>query len=808
MDNGQLTTDKEQQTMNDLKFAFRQLLKNPGFTAVAVLTLALGIGANTAIFSVVNGVLLKPLPYLQPGQLVNLWEDSTGTGLGRQHVAGGVFLAWKEQSTVFENLSVSYLTDMNLIGDSPPERIAGAAVSANYLQILRAKALIGRVFLPDEDKPGQDKVVVLSHNVWQQQFGGVTNLVGQAIKLGDHSRTVIGVLPPRFLLSEKMEFLIPFVFGSEPWSTSYEESRFEVIARLKPGFRIEDARSELQTISERLKTIRPSSKKDWSVAITPMHEEVTGKIKLMLWTLSGAVGFVLLIACANVANLLLARSTGREREMAIRAALGAGRWQIARQLLTESASLSILGCLLGLLFAFWGIDALSRLSETSLPRAHEVRVDARVLGFSFLASLACALGFGLMPALRASVPDFSRTLKEGGRVSDSGSLNSIRGALVVTEVALALVLLAGAGLLLHSFIRLQTAPLGFDPRNALVMEISLPEKKYPNAALRTAFFAEVIERVRSLPGVHAAGLAGSLPFVVTWEMGFKIAGGREVADRPLYADYDFCTANYFRALGVPLIKGRFFAERDGAGSPRVVIVDQTFANRYFPNAEPLGQRLEADGAQWQIVGVVGNVRHRRFVADFRPRVYAPQAFSPFPSAYMVVRAPASSLNLVEIIRKEISAIDPEQPISNIRTLEQVVSKSVEGRRLALILLGIFAGVSLLLAAVGVYGVMAFSVSKRTHEIGVRIALGAQGEDVLRLVVKHGMRLTLAGVAIGIFGALALTRVLANQLYQVKAADPIALAAVSVLLIGVAAAACYVPARRATKVDPMEALRHE
>ena len=640
--------------MNDLKFAFLQLLKNPGFTAVSVLTLALGIGANTAIFSVVNGVLLKPLPYPQPGQLVNLWEDSTGTGLGSQHVAGGVFLAWKEQSTVFENLSVSYLTDMNLIGDNPPERIAGAAVSANYLQILRAKPVIGRVFLPDEDKAGQDKVVVLSHNLWKRRFGGVTNLVGQAIKLGGHSRTVIGVLPPRFL----------------------------------------------------------------------------------------------------------------------------------------------------------GVDALPHLSEDSLPRAHEVRVDARVLGFSLLASLACALGFGLVPALRASAPDFSRTLKEGGRVSDSASLNRIRGALIVTEVALALVLLAGAGLLLHSLIKLQTAPLGFDPRNALVMEISLPEKKYPNAALRTAFFVEVIQRVRSLPGVHAAGLASSLPLVMTWELAFKIPRGQEVADRPLYADYDFCTANYFGALGVPLIKGRFFAERDGAGSPRVVIVDQTFANRYSPNDEPLGQRLEADAAQWQIVGVVGNVRHRRFVADFRPRLYAPQSFNPFTSAYMVVRAEASSVNLAEIIRKEISAIDPEQPISNIRTLEQVVSKSVEGRRLTLILLGIFAGVSLLLAAVGIYGVMAFSVSKRTHEIGVRIALGAQGDDVLRLVVKHGMRLTLAGVAIGIFGALALTRVLANQLYQVKAADPIALAAVSVLLIGAADAACYLPARRAMKVDPMEALRYE
>ncbi len=332
--------------MNDLKFAFRQLLKNPGFTAVAVLTLALGIGANTAIFSVVNGVLLKPLP----------------------HVAGGVFLAWKEQSTVFENLSVSYLTAMNLMGDNPPERIAGAAVSANYLQILRAKPVIGRVFLPDEDKAGQDKVVVLSHNLWKRRFGGVTNLVGQAIKLGGHGRTVIGVLPPRFLLSEKIEFLILFVFGSEPWSTSHEESRFEVIARLKPGFRIEHARSELQAISQRLKTIRPSSKKDWSVAITPMHEEVTGKIKLMLCTLSGAVGFVLLIACVNVANLLLARSTAREREMAIRAALGAGRWQIARQLLTESALLSILGGLFGLLLAFWGVEALSHFSEDSLPR--------------------------------------------------------------------------------------------------------------------------------------------------------------------------------------------------------------------------------------------------------------------------------------------------------------------------------------------------------------------------------------------------------------------------------------------------------
>ncbi len=797
--------------MNDLKFAFRQLLKNPGFTAVAVLTLALGIGANTAIFSVVNGVLLKPLPYDQPGQLVNLWEDPTGQGADRTIVAGGIFLDWKEHSTSFDALSIIRGTDQgddrNLTGDGKPERIGGWGVSASFLEVLRVQPLLGRGFLPDDDKPGKEnKIVVLSHGLWQRRYGGDKDVLGRTIRLDGESYTVVGVLPSKALLADRVDFLVPLVLRPGEHESSREIQNFRVIGRLKPGVSLEQAGAELRAIKQRLQSIYPKWKEKWGFAIVPMHEEITGKVKPVLLVLLGAVGFVLLISCANFANLLLARAAARQKEIAVRAALGAGRWRIIRQLLTESVLLALLGGGLGLLLTYWGSEALSQFAKASLPRANEVAIDARVLAFTLLVSLGTGALFGLLPVARVSVPDLNRELREGGG-STFGSRSRLQSTLVISEVGLALVLLTGAGLLLKSLFNLLSVPIGFDPKNALAVDLWLPNQKYPSGEARARFLHEVIQRLEAVSGVEAAGMATTLP--MSWSMSSPV--NVEGAGRPEYgygSSCDFVAGSYFRAMGVPLLRGRAFTERDNStNAPGVAIFNEALVRKIFPNEDPVGQRIGFRGVAYEVIGVVGSVRHSGLDGQPDARIYLPQVYWPW-SGSLIVRAQIPPVTLAELVRKEVARIDPDQPVSNFRTLERVISGSIAQRRLTLICLGTFAAAALLLSAIGLYGVMAYAVGQRTHEIGIRMALGASRAEVIRLIFRRAALLTFAGLAIGLMGSVALTRFIAAQLHGVHPTDPMTLASVSILLVFVALLAAWSPARHAAKVDPMEALRYE
>ena len=788
--------------MNDLKFAFRQLLKNPGFTAVAVLTLALGIGVNTAIFSVINGVLLKPLPYEQPGQVVMVFEDETGDGRGKTAVSGGVFTDWKEQSKSFEALSVMAWTSMNLTGNAQPERLDGWQVSASFLGVLRITPLLGRGFGPDDDLLGHDnKVVIITHELWKRRFGADATIVGRTIRLNNEPHTVIGVLPPKAIVDPSRQFLVPYVFGTEEWQKSRGDQRFLALARLHAGVSVEQANAELKAIKQRLSPLYPKGKEKWSALAVPLHEEMTGKVKPTLLMLLGAVGFVLLIACANVANLLLAKAASRQKEMAVRTALGASRWRVVRLVVTESLVLAVLGGVFGVAFAFWSANIFSTFGEANL--------DGRVLAFTLLLSLGTGVVFGLVPALQVSAPDLNNTLKEGGRGSTSGTHNRIRGALIVSEVALALTLLVGASLLLKSFWRLWRTPTGFNAKGALVLDMSLPDAKYPDGERRARFLHQVFQRLEALPGVEAASVTTTTP-MGGGSLGSPVSveGRANQPELGYSSSYDFVAGHYFRAMGIPLLRGRDFAERDNStNAPRVCVFNDALVKKVFPDEDPIGRRIRFWGAVWEVGGVVGSIRHNGLDSQPRERIYLPQVFCPWTGS-LVVRTRSQPLALAETIGKAILAFDPDQPVSNIRTLEQVVAGSVAGRQLTLMLLGIFAGLALGLAAIGLYGVMVYAVTQRTHEIGIRMALGAGRSDVLKLVVRQGMGLTLLGVGIGLIGALALTRVIANQLYEVNTIDPTAFGGVSLLLAVVALFACYVPARRAAKVDPMEALRYE
>jgi len=792
----------------DLGFAWRLLRKNPGFTTVAVLTLALGIGACTAIFSIVNGVLLRALPYDQPGQLVQLWEDPSGKGREQNSVAGGEFADWKEQTTTMESISVIRRVNLNLTGEGRPERLSVHKVSASYLQILRVRPFLGRDFLPDEEQPGKDRVVVLTHRLWQQYFGGATNLVGRAIRLDSQSYTVIGILPSKPQLPLECDVLVPFVFGSESWHHSRSDHRLRVIGRLKPGVTLEQARAEMDAITQRLKPSYPPWKKDWGVTVVPMHEQLTGAIRPQLWVLFGAVGFVLLIACANVAGLLLARMAARQKEMAVRAALGAGRWRVIRQLLTESVLLSLLGGTLGLLLAFWGVHLFTELNADNLPRVQEIGVDSSALGFALLMSLTTGVVFGLAPALHLARPDLTGALKQDGRTSRAGSGSGLRSALIVAEVALALMLLAGAGLMLKTLFRLQAVPSGFNPHGVLAMDMSLDDTKYPAGDRRAAYLRQIIQRIESLPGVEAAGTATTLPMSGSTDTSIRAESRPDQDEFYIGTDYDFVSGDFYPAMGIPLLKGRVFTERDDSRSaPRVAIMNETLARRVFPGENPLGQRVRLWGELWEVVGVVGDVRQRGLDRDVREHIYAPQAFNPYPCS-LVVRTKVPPLALAETARNEILKLDPDQPVSNVRTLEQIAANSASLHRLMFVLLGLFAGAAVLLAAIGLYGVMAYLVSQRTREIGIRMALGAQRGDVLLQVMQQGLRLTVLGVATGLLGSFALTRVMSHLLFGVTPRDPVTFAGVALLLMAVALFACWLPARRAARVDPMVALRAE
>ncbi len=791
----------------DIKFAFRMLWKSPGFTTVAVLTLALGIGANTAIFSVINAVLLRPLPYDQPDQLVQLWGDPSADGHGRNSVAGAEFVDWKEQSEVMDGMSAVRRVHLNLTGQGQAERLNVLQVSASYLDILCVRPLLGRSFMPDEDQPGQANVVLLTYRFWQRYFGGETSLVGRSIQLGDHSYAVIGVLPPKPKLPRKCDVLVPFVFGSESWHHSRRDNRLSIIARLKEGVTVEQARVHMNTLKQRTKSIYPDYKQAWGISVVPLHEEVTGHIRPQLWILFSAVVFVLLIVCANVASLHLAKTAVRRKEIALRMALGARRWRIVRQLLTESTLLSLIGGTLGLLLAFWGVNLFKQDYNTGLPWMLEMGMNGRVLGFALLASLVTGLLFGVAPAWQLARPNLNEMFKGGTRSSQARS-NAIRGGLIVVEISLALILLMGTGLLLKTLLQLQSVPTGFNPEGVLAMDISLNDQSNPQGPQRTAFLKQIVQRIESLPGVETAGSATTLPMSGATDNSVRAESKPDQDEFYINTDYDFISGHYYPAMGIQLLQGRVFNEGDNvAQAPRVAIINKALASQVFPQEEPLGQRVRFLGQSWEIVGIVADVRHRGLDRNRMERIYMPQAFS-FFSCSLVVRTRVEPLTLAKSIRSEIFALDPEQPISNIRTLERVVANSIADRRLMFILLSLFAGTALLLAAIGLYGVMAYSVSQRTQEIGIRMALGAPRSEVLNLVIRQGIKLITKGVIVGLLGALALTRVLSHLLFGVTPTDPVTFAGVVILLMAVTLLACWLPARRVVRTDPMKALRYE
>jgi putative ABC transport system permease protein len=811
----------------DLRYGVRMLMKSPGFALIAVLTLALGIGANTAIFSVVNGVLLRALPYYEPERLVMVWTArpilQAQIGLEDFPVSVADFVDWRNQNQVFEHMAAMWTPRMNLTGDGEPESAVGLRASASLFPLLGARFAVGRAFLPEEDRAGADRVVVVSHELWQRRYGADPKLIGQKITLNDEAYTVIGVTAPDFQFPRRGEVPTDFYLGGATKVDLYLPIAFTpelmnnrggnflmVIARLKPGVSLGQASADMSAIARRLTEQYPQTNADKGVRLAPLHQQAVGKARTALLVLLGAVGFVLLIACANVANLLLARAAGRQKEMAIRAALGANRWRVVRQLLTESLLLAISGGAAGLLLAWWGVEMLLAIAPDSLPRAYDIRLDARVAGFTLLASLLTGIVFGLLPALQASKINLGVTLKEGGRDAAGLLRRRLRGFLVVSEVALAFVLLIGAGLLIRSFARLTEVDPGLDPQGVLTMGIQLPFAKYRDGR-SVAFFQQTLERVRALPGVEAAATVSSLPL-----SGAHASGGFAIEGRPSPTEQTFnawlCTISpdFFKTFRVPLIKGRLIVESDSAKAPPVVVVNESLARNYFANDDPLGKRITILGATREIVGVVGDVKHSALDEEAKREIYLPMAQLRFPpiSMSLAARISGDPMQMVAAVRGQVWAVDKDIPTSNIETMERLMAKSVAPRRFNLLLLGVFALVGLALAAVGLYGVMSYTVTQRTREIGVRMAMGARTSDVLRLVIGEGTKLALIGALLGLGGALALTRLLKTLLFEVSATDPLTFIVIAALLIIVALLACWIPARRAASMDPLVSLRVE
>jgi putative ABC transport system permease protein len=808
--------------IQDLRYGARTLMKSPGFAFVAVLTLALGIGANTAIFSVVNGVLLRALPYYEPERLVMVWADrpilQAQIGLADFPVAVADFVDWRNQNHVFEHMAALRPQRMNLTGVGEPESVIGLRASASLFPLLGSRFTTGRAFLPEEDRAGADRVVVISHGLWQQRYAADPKLIGQKITLENEAYTVIGVTAPDFQFPRRGE--VPSYFGVSTTVDLYlpiaftpaelndrQMNRIGVIARLKPGVRVGQASAEMNAIARRLTEQYPQTNADKGVRLAPLHQQAVGKARTALLVLLGAVGFVLLIACANVANLLLARAAGRQKEIAIRAALGASRWRVVRQLLTESLLLAISGGAAGLLLAWRGVELLLAVAPDNLPRAYDIRLDTRVAGFTLLVSLLTGIVFGLLPALQASKINLGATLKEGGR--DSGGLlrRRLRGSLVVSEVALAFVLLIGAGLLIRSFARLTKIDPGLDPRGVLTVDILLPLTKYRDGR-SVAFFQQTLERVRALPGVEAAATVNPLPLSGGHSSGaFGIEGRPSPTDRAFNAGLRIISPDFFKTFRVPLVNGRLLAESDGANAPPVVVINESLARKYFADEDPLGKRITL-GATRAIVGVVSDVKHSALDEEAKAEIYLPMAQAPTPLMSLAVRVNGDPMQMVAAVREQVRAVDKDQPISKIETMERLMDKSVAPRRFNLLLLGVFALVGLALAGVGLYGVMSYTVTQRTREIGVRMAMGAQRGDVLRLVIGEGMKLALIGALLGLGGALALTRLLKTLLFEVSATDPLTFIAIGAALIVVALLACWIPARRAASMDPLVSLRVE
>ncbi len=803
----------------DVRYGFRTLARSYGFTTVAVLTLALGIGANSAIFSFVDGVLLKPLPYPDAERILQVWEKPPGGG--NNVVSTANFLDWQRQSDVFETMVATSGGSMTLSGQGDPLMLRVGRVSAGYFDVFAIKPAIGRTFAPDEDQPGKDSVVVLSHRIWMTQFGADVGLVGRTITLDGRPFTVIGVMPEGSAFDRGFNKMWrPLAFAPNEHARNFHW--LGVIARLKPSVTMDKARAQMDAIGARIASEYPDSNKSWGVSLVRFVDVVVGQqLRSSLLVLLAAVGMLLLIACANLANLTLARGTAREREVAVRAALGAGRSRLIRQFLTESVLLATIGGVVGVAVGYGMMTFLKFiLPPFTLPAAVRVDMDLRLLAFALALSVATGLVFGLAPALSATKPDLAGAMKEGGRgASADGARRRLRSALVVTEVALAFILLAGGGLLVRSFFQMMRVELGLDPTNVLTMRLPIANDRFPSTTQLTGYVHDLVNRVRHVPGVSGAAATDTLP-LEGYSNGMPLLiAGRAVVDRANRqgAGFKMVHAEYFRVLGIRILKGRGFADRDVKGAPPVMVVNQTFVRRFLPNEDPIGQHVLVQeivtgspqlGPEipWEIVGVIVDERTSSLEGTNRAGMYVPMDQSPTTSLNLVVRGRVEAETLGRAVTQAVHDIDPKQAVTDIRTLEQIKSESSASTRLRTTLLAVFASLALLLSAIGIYGVISYTVAQRTHEIGVRAALGASGANLLRLVMSNGLVLTGIGLAVGVAGAVALTRLLGTLLFGVGARDPITLTVSAIVLAIVAMLACYVPARRAAKLDPLAALR--
>jgi putative ABC transport system permease protein len=799
--------------LNDFRYALRQLIKAPSFTIVAILTLALGIGACTAIFSVVNTVLLSPLDYPDPARLVIIRETQLPK-FPEFSVSPPNYIDWEKQAKSYEYLAATTSASLNLTGEGEPQRLIGVKATAHYFDVYGVKPILGRMLLPEEDAVGKNHVVVLSYGFWQRVLGGARDVVGRSVQLNGEPYQIVGVAPYGFGAASKVDVWTPMAFKPNETANDARGGHYiSVIGRLKPGVTFTQAKAEMEVIAAQLAVQYPDPQKGWGIFMMPMQDYYVRDVKPVLYTLLGAVGCVLLIACANLANLLLARATARHREISIRAALGAGRGRLIRQLLTESVVLAICGGAAGVVLAKWGLDALLALAPTNLPRSGEIHLNAGVLLFSLGLSIVTGLLFGIAPAWLAARADVNEALKQGTRGStEGGARGRLRSALVVIEVMLALVLLGGAGLLARSFMQLVHVDPGFIPENATLMRLSLPQKKYAQPEQQTAFADALLERVKNLPGVQAVGVTHSMPLVGDYVLGFNIEGRPPVdPSQEPSLNYYSVTPDYFRAMGIRLIRGRVFTAQDDAKAPRVCLINETLARQYFPNEDPIGKRMNiTNGPEtWrEIVGIVGDIKQYGVDQTTTAQGYEPFAQVPFSSLNVVIRTKGSAAALLGALRPTVYAVDKDQPVGAIRPLEEIVADSVSRQRFAMTLLTVFSAVALVIAAVGIYGVMAYNVVQRTGEFGIRMALGAQQRDVLRLVLTQGGKLIGLGLAVGLLATLAASRAMGSMLFNTSAYDPLTLSSITLLLGAVALIACFFPANRATKVNPIEALRTE
>ena len=801
----------------DLRYGWRTLRRNPGFCAVAILALALGIGPNTAIFTMVNAVLIHPLSIPEPDRVVMIWGTKLQSGFDQLPVAPADYVDWKRQATSFDYMAAAFAIPeygFNVSGAGEPERVPAALASQEFLPAMGIKPLAGRNFLPEEDRPGGAPVVMISNAFWQRRFQSDPSAVGRKLTVDGLPRTIVGVVPHELGEFIAVDLWLPTAV--DPNTTERKNHNYGIVAHLKPGVTAAQARTEMTVIAQRLERAYPASNTGWGITLFPLAEMFTARIRPVLLVLLGAVGLLLLIACANLANLLLARAATREKEIAVRSALGARRGRIIRQLLTESLVLAVAGGALGLVLAVWSVNALRSVVPDMFPMLRHMSVDAPVLAFTLGLSVLTGLLFGLVPAWRSSRTDLNTTLKEAaGRSESAGGSQRIRGVLLAAEVALAVLLSVSAGLLLRSFARVVAVEPGVRVRNVLTMSLSLSGVKYDTPVKRAQFFRDLTERVQALPGVRSAGAVMFLPLrvsLLSFRVGvnsFQIEGHAPYPEgQEPVADFRLATPEYFNTMGIPLRQGRLFDQHDDLDAKRVAIVNEAMVRKHFPNENPLGRRLVIGSRRVEIVGVTADAKLYGLDAPIEPAMYLPHAQQPSDSMGLAVWTDGDPAAITAAVRREIQKLDAEQPISNVRTMQQVLADSLMLRRVSMLMLAVFAALALTLATVGIYGLTAYSVSRRTHEIGLRVALGANRPQILRLVVARGLATSLIGAAVGLAAALQLTRALSGMLYGVTATDPLVFAGVPLLLVAVSAVASYVPARKATLIDPLTALRYE